>query len=736
MAGFWAGFGEQLSENIEQRKKTLDRLIEENLENARVAKGKYTKNKQVANTVLKSAESIRNRYGLSKGQTLALAEAYGKDLPLLEATLDQNNNKLKANVGIGYDATDVMAFVNMSGDLEFPEDANIAEGVERLMGLHYNEAAKENNPKSESAKTRSFIRAAMAFDPQMQAMERMESIKGPGGMTYAQLLELEAAGFAPEDIYGGVTRGAGPTYDYTEAVGRSTKTSYSRDFSTQIFDGVDLNNQIQYMDYDSGNRDKALLKAKVNNGGMAMQRLEKEIVLAFRGTDMGLDSFRKGVLQDIYSRIQTEEQLDSFIRSVSSQAAIGIIKAKNGQLSNEDIQDIIAGKVLKREEEPGKKDTTATVTSDDLEKTIVDKDDSDQMEDIGVTPTTTSVDDSDSMEDIGVTATKTAETIETPLGEAPVILKSIDDLQLRNSYFNAPEYIQEQINNLDPSNDVDVARMILQKLETSEAEGGAPFIDAAINKVNSLNLDNLSVEEQAEKVAEILVQEANITIPTNETEMGFFKEDLKEAIESRSYTVDTGDGEQKTVVQPSLNISPSVEQAIIKMAEQGGLQQYQLPDDTPTLSEQLPELNAAGFVAGNAGQVALRNIEAADSLRDSMANYTRAEWNEMSRKERKEKGLPENRLNLYFAGSDAFKAPEKQAPEDTKIQTSQDFIEQEFRSVIEYLEEEEVDYEDREDIKSGIAAWFADNDARLDISSSLTTDEITDGLMQVLQEQG
>ena len=736
MAGFWAGFGEQLSENIEQRKKTLDRLIEENLENARVAKGKYAKNKQVANTVLKSAESIRNRYGLSKGQTLALAEAYGKDLPLLEATLDQNNNKLKANVGIGYDATDVMAFVNMSGDLEFPEDANIAEGVERLMGLHYNEAAKENNPKSESAKTRSFIRAAMAFDPQMQAMERMESIKGPGGMTYAQLLELEAAGFAPEDIYGGVTRGAGPTYDYTEAVGRSTKTSYSRDFSTQIFDGVDLNNQIQYMDYDSGNRDKALLKAKVNNGGMAMQRLEKEIVLAFRGTDMGLDSFRKGVLQDIYSRIQTEEQLDSFIRSVSSQAAIGIIKAKNGQLSNEDIQDIIAGKVLKREEEPGKKDTTATVTSDDLEKTIVDKDDSESMEDIGVTTITTSADDADSMEDIGVTATKTAETIETPLGEAPVILKSIDDLQLRNSYFNAPEYIQEQINNLDPSNDVDVARMILQKLETSEAEGGAPFIDAAINKVNSLNLDNLSVEEQAEKVAEILVQEANITIPTNETEMGFFKEDLKEAIESRSYTVDTGDGEQKTVVQPSLNISPSVEQAIIKMAEQGGLQQYQLPDDTPTLSEQLPELNAAGFVAGNAGQVALRNIEAADSLRDSMANYTRAEWNEMSRKERKEKGLPENRLNLYFAGSDAFKAPEKQAPEDTKIQTSQDFIEQEFRSVIEYLEEEEVDYEDREDIKSGIAAWFADNDARLDISSSLTTDEITDGLMQVLQEQG
>ena len=736
MAGFWAGFGEQLSENVEQRKKTLDRLIEENLANARVAKGKYAKNKQIANTVTKSAESIRSRYGLSKGQALALAEAYGKDLPLLEATLDQNNNKLKANVGIGYDATDVMAFVNMSGDLEFPEDANIAEGVEKLMGLHYNELEQEANPKSESAKSRSFIRAAMAFDPQIQAMERMESVQGPGGMSYAQLLELEAAGFAPEDIYGGVTRGAGPTYDYTEATGRTTNNFFSRELSQKIFQS-DLTNPIDYSNYTaSEGRDKALLKAKINNGGTAMQRLEKEIVLAFRGTDMGLDSFRKGVLQDIYDNIQTEAQLDSFIKSVNNQAALGIIKAKNGQLSPEDIQDIIAGKVLDREEDPEKKETTPIVASDDLEKTIVDVDDSDPMEEIGATTTTTSVDDADSMEEIGVTKTKTTETIETPLGEGPVILKSIDDLQLRNSYFNAPDYIKEQINNLDPSNDTEVARMILQQLETSEAEGGAPFIDAAINKVNALNLDNLSVQEQAEKIAEILVQDAGIYIPTNETEMGFFKDDLKEAIETRSYTVDTGDGKKKTVVQPSLNVSPSVEQAIIKLAEQGGLQQYQLPDDAPRLSEQLPELNAAGFVAGNAGQVALRNIEAADNLRDSMSNYTRAEWNEMSRKERKEKGLPENRLNLYFAGSDAFKAAEKQAPEDTKIQTSQDFIEQEFRSVIEYLEEEEVDYEDREDIKSGIAAWFADNDARLDISSSLTTDEITDGLMQVLQEQG
>ena len=510
MAGFWAGFGEQLSENVEQRKKTLDRLIEENLANARAAKGKYTKNKQVANTVTKSAESIRSRYGLSSGQALALAEAYGSDLPRLEATLDANNNKLKANVGIGYDATDVMAFVNMSGDLEFPEDANISQGVEKLMGLHYNELNQEANPKSESAKSRSFIRAAMAFDPQMQAMERMESVQGPGGMNYAQLLELEAAGFAPEDIYGGVTRGAGPTYDYTEATGRTTNNFFSRELSQKIFQS-DLTNPIDYSGYTaSQGKDKALLKAKVNSGGTAMQRLEKEIVLAFRGTDMGLDSFRKGVLQDIYDNIETEAQLDSFIKSVNNKAALGIIKAKGGELSNEDIQGIIAGSRIDPEAE--KKDEPVTVTSDNLEEATVVQDDADAMEDLGVTKTTT-VDDQDSMEDIGVTKTK-VESPTVTTDKAPAVLTSIDDLQLRDTYFNAPDAIKEQINNLDPTvkTDVDVARMLLLQNQESMKER-TPFIDASIDKINMLkNAEGLSEDQKAAETLKILVQEANITI--------------------------------------------------------------------------------------------------------------------------------------------------------------------------------------------------------------------------------
>jgi len=92
MAGFWAGFGEQMSEQIEQRKKTLDRLVEENLDNARRAKREFGERSNIADIVLKSAEAIRSKFGLDEAQSLALVEAYGVDLPKLQSTLDARDS--------------------------------------------------------------------------------------------------------------------------------------------------------------------------------------------------------------------------------------------------------------------------------------------------------------------------------------------------------------------------------------------------------------------------------------------------------------------------------------------------------------------------------------------------------------------------------------------------------------------------------------------------------------------
>jgi hypothetical protein len=362
MAGFWAGFGEQMSDQIEQRKKTLDRLVEENLDNARRAKREFGERSNIADVVLKSAEAIRSKFGLDEAQSLALVEAYGVDLPKLQATLDVKNDELKSSLGVGYNAQDVMSFTNTTEKLNLPKGMTLADGVNRLMGLNATELAKEKNPKSEGAKTRSFIRSALAYDPQLQAAEKMEELKGPGGYSYAQLLEMEEAGFAPEDVYGDVTRAGGVTYDYTTSTANTTRTTYSSLLSRKIFDDKDLTKELSFSQYNAGEgQDKDALRASVTDAGDAMSRLEREIVLSFRGTDMAMNAFRKSVLDDIYDRVDNEAELATLAESIKSGNAIAIVEAKGGRLTTEDIDAIIAGE--RTEEE-------TPIVTDDLEEAI------------------------------------------------------------------------------------------------------------------------------------------------------------------------------------------------------------------------------------------------------------------------------------------------------------------------------------------------------------------------------
>lgn len=360
MAGFWAGFGEQFSSDLKERQRTLERLVEENLANARSAKRDYAKRKNSSDQVLKSAQAIRSKFGLDDAQSLALVEAYGTDLPRLQATLDAENDKLKSSLGVGYTAQDVMSFTNTAKELALPEGMTLEKGVRRLMGLNAMELAKEADPKSEGAKTRSFIRSALAYDPQLQAADTMQKIKGPGGLSYAQLLEMQEAGFAPEDVYGDVTRAGGVTYDYTTTTAKTTRTDYSSRLSRKIFD-ADLTNELSFSSYSAGEgQDKNELKSNVTAAGDAIARLEREIVLAFRGTDMAMNAFRKSVLDDIYDRVDSPEELATLAESIRSGNAIAIIEAKDGKLTDEDIDAIIAGKNAEEE---------TPAATDDLEKT-------------------------------------------------------------------------------------------------------------------------------------------------------------------------------------------------------------------------------------------------------------------------------------------------------------------------------------------------------------------------------
>ena len=573
MAGFWAGFGEQMSEQIEQRKKTLDRLVEENLDNARRAKREFGERSNIADIVLKSAEAIRDKFGLDDAQSLALVEAYGVDLPKLQGTLDNRDSELKSNLGVGYTAQDVMSFTNTAEKLNLPKGMSLADGVNRLMGLNATELAKETNPKSEGAKTRSFIRSALAYDPQLQAAEKMEELKGPGGYSYAQLLEMEEAGFAPEDVYGDVTRAGGVTYDYTTSTAKATRNDYSRRLSNKIFD-ADLTNDISFSTYSAAEgQDKSALKASVTDTGDALSRLEREIVLSFRGTDMAMNAFRKSVLDDIYDRVDNEAELGTLSKSIKEGNAIEIIQSKNGILTTEDIDAIIAGEAIERDDD---------VVTEDLEKTTPEPVVTSEEETTDVTPELPKPDVSPETP----TPPTTSDSDTPPSAEEPAV-------------------------------DPEVDRMVSEAMESPQPEAA-----------------------------------------------GWFPK---------------------------------------------------------------------GMVAGNAASVAARLEQNKNDLRSNMADVTREKWDDMPRSERKDKGLPVRPIDMWFAGSDAFKGAQEPAEQKSKpILNTTEFIEVYFNDILDYFEEGEVDTTDKEDIKGAVASWFSDNAANLEVSGTIGTNELTESIFKAM----
>ena len=372
MAGFLAGLGEGLSDRIEERQKTLSRLIEENLRNGRAAGAYYNKRKSLADTVIKSAQTLKSKYGLSKQQTLALAEAYGSKLPELAVQIDVQDGTLKSLLDTGMNADLIMNYVNTSGDLTAGKDIDLDKGIYRLMGIHASELAKEENPKSEAGQTKSYIRSALAYNPELRAAEKMKDVVGPGGLSYAQLLDMQQAGFAPDDIYGNVTQAGGLTFDYKETTAKQTTRDYSSRLSTKIFD-MDLTNEIMFSQLSNTEKqEKAQLKADVQDAGLALARLEKQIVLSFKGTDMSLNSFRKGILDDIYERVDSEEELKTLAKSIKNGTALKVIEEKKGQLTDEDVDLIIAG--VKAEPEQPPEDNIAPLADERMDLTELSSD--------------------------------------------------------------------------------------------------------------------------------------------------------------------------------------------------------------------------------------------------------------------------------------------------------------------------------------------------------------------------
>ena len=76
---------------------------------------------------------------------------------------------------------------------------------------------------------------------------------------------------------------------------------------------------------------------------------------------------------------------------------------------------------------------------------------------------------------------------------------------------------------------------------------------------------------------------------------------------------------------------------------------------------------------GSSRENAQTNLDNKARMQENMANVTREEWDDMSRAERREAGLPVRKLDIAFAGSDSFKQEEQEIVKTVKERAAERF---------------------------------------------------------------
>jgi hypothetical protein len=149
-------------------------------------------------------------------------------------------------------------------------------------------------------------------------------------------------------------------------------------------------------------------------------------------------------------------------------------------------------------------------------------------------------------------------------------------------------------------------------------------------------------------------------------------------------------------------VTPDEENPMLKIIE-SSIEALQTP---------APEIPAIS----SARDVAKRNIENKERMREAMTSVTKEQWNEMSRDERRDAGLPVRPLDMWFAGSDAFRAEDEKTSEPEKIKNTVEFLEGYNENIVTFLRDDGLTgEEDEEEFKYALAAWFDENSNRLDI---------------------
>jgi hypothetical protein len=572
---FWShalkGFTDTFAAGIERRQDRMEDLLDNGFDAAKRIAPSYMKTQGQFKQIKEIQTAMQRDFGLTDDEFVALVDA--TDVTSLYKDVYDTKQYRDANQLGSLDKSEILALVDMPDDFKLPEGMTADAAIKQVLGLQTASLQKETNPKSEGAKQRSFAQAAkdlFMLDPRMSAEQQLKNMKYMG-VNVNDLITYQSLGGGRQDIFSDVSRTTEYSVtkdDYTAADITRTQ-NYAAKLMSLGITNFDLNDSVQFADYTEDNKDAGEIKKVVNDTASSMSSLERQIIMAGRGNELFAGRVGRFQIIDQLSRsVNSQDEATSLNSSIKSNFAIDVIKgaiAESRELTDAEIDIIIAG-----EKQKETRVVEDVVSTDDLQSTVVPK---------------------------------VETTVEAAL---PETLKS--DFEVQTAIQELPEDKQqeviEQINN---ANDPEAVRMLIEQAQAPTLEGSPKLdIKSAVEQINEVQENTESVEEKADKVIDILLETANIIPPTNQEELGYFKDDLDEAM-----------GEDF-----GLTLEPAVKDEVIRRAE--------------SFSITRPDFDAGIEIPTEpAGEFEFNGV-------------TYDEWQDMSRKERKDKGLPQGELGAQF----------------------------------------------------------------------------------------
>jgi len=572
---FWAhalkGFTDTFTAGIERRQDRMEDLLDNGFDAAKRIAPSYMKTQGQFKQIKEIQTAMQRDFDLTDDEFVALVDA--TDVTSLYKDVYDTKQYRDANQLGSLDKSEILSLVDMPDDFKLPEGMTADAAIRQVLGLQTASLQKETDPKSEGAKQRSFAQAAkdlFMLDPRMSAEQQLKNMKYMG-VNVNDLIAYQSLGEGRQDIFSDVSRTSEYSLskdDYTAADITRTQ-NYAAKLMSLGITNFDLNDSVQFADYTEDNTNAGEIKKAVNDTASSMSSLERQIIMAGRGNELFAGRVGRFQIIDQLSRsVNSQDEATSLNSSIKSNFAIDVIKgaiAESRELTDAEIDIIIAGE--KPEEE------LVVEEKDDLQSTVVPK-------------------------------------VETPVEDAvPEVLKS--NFEVQTAIQELPEDkrqdVLKEINNASPDTQLEVADLLIKQALAPTLEAApALVIKSAVEQINEVQEGTESVEEKADKVIDILLEKANIIAPTNEEELGYFKDDLDEAM-----------GEDF-----GLTLEPAVKDEVIRRAE--------------SFSITSPDFDAGVEITTEpAGEFEFNGV-------------TYDEWQDMSRKERKDKGLPQGELGAQF----------------------------------------------------------------------------------------